>query len=148
MTKQTSYSIYDHYRAFTSRLIRHHEGVRTHPYIDTVGKVTIGVGRNLTDRGLSVDEVNLLFETDFAIAEGILDMWVPQWRHFSVKQQAALTSLAYNLGGPRLAQFVKLQAALQKQDFATAAQEALNSKWATQVGARAQDIARLIEGRE
>lgn len=148
MTKQASYTIYDHYRAFTSQLIRHHEGVRTHPYVDTVGKVTIGVGLNLTDRGLSVDEINLLFETDFQIAEGILDIWLPQWRDYSVKRQAALTSLAYNLGGPRLSQFVKLKAALQKQDFTTAAQEALQSKWAGQVGARAQEIADLIKGHD
>ena len=94
-----SFTIYDHYRAFASQLIRHHEGVRTHPYVDTVSKVTIGVGRNLTDRGLNVDEINLLFETDFQIAEGILDIWLPQWRDYSVKRHAALTSLAYNLGG-------------------------------------------------
>ena len=81
-----------------------------------------------------------------AVAEGILDIWLPQWRDYSVKRQAALTSLAYNLGGPRLSQFVKLKAALQKQDFTTAAQEALQSKWAGQVGARAQEIAALIKG--
>ena len=61
---------------------------------------------------------------------------------------AALTSLAYNLGGPRLSQVVKLKAALQKQDFTTAAQEALQSKWAGQVGARAQEIADLIKGHD
>ena len=94
------------------------------------------------------DEINLLFETDFQIAEGTLDIWLPQWRDYSVKRQAALTSLAYNLGGPRLSQFVKLKAALQKQDFTTAAQEPLQSKWAGQVGARAQEIAELIKGRD
>ncbi len=92
MTKQASYTIYDQYRAFTSRLIRHHEGVRTHPYVDTVGKLTIGVGRNLTDRGLGVDEINLLFETDFDIAHRYFGYVVAQWRHYSVKQQSALTS--------------------------------------------------------
>lgn len=31
------------------------EGVRKFPYKDTVGKTTIGVGRNLDDVGLSQD---------------------------------------------------------------------------------------------
>ena len=39
-------------------LIEHHEGRRAFPYHDTVGKLTIGVVRNLTDRGLSDDEIN------------------------------------------------------------------------------------------
>lgn len=132
---------YDHYRDFTARLIKSHEGVRTHPYHDTVGKITIGVGRNLTDRGLSVEEINLLFETDMKMAEDCLDMWLPDWRELSLKQQAGLVSMAFNLGGPRLAQFKKMRAALQARNFPLAAQEALASKWARQVGHRAKEVA-------
>ena len=135
---------YDHYRDFTAKLISAHEGVRSHPYVDTVGKITIGVGRNLSDRGLSVKEVNLLFETDLSLAEDILDIWLPDWGDLSLKQQAALTLLAFNLGGPRLSKFVKLQQALIDRDFEKAGQEALQSKWARQVGSRATHIAAMI----
>ena len=34
----------DHERLTAQKLIRQHEGVRSHPYIDSVGKVTIGSG--------------------------------------------------------------------------------------------------------
>lgn len=132
-------------RAFAERLIRGHEGVARYPYVDTVGKITIGVGRNLSDRGLSVEEINLLFETDMKIAEGILAIWLPDWHLLSFKRQAALLSMAFNLGGPRLSQFVKLRGALLAKDYQRAAKEALNSRWATQVGARANEIAALIE---
>ena len=52
------------------------------PYMDSVGKCTIGVGRNLTDRGLSVDEVELLFEIDFKLAMHILDVWIKDWQSY------------------------------------------------------------------
>lgn len=133
-----------HQNEMAKALIRRHEGVRTHPYQDSVGKLTIGVGRNLTDRGLGVDEVNLLFENDIDIASQALDIWLAGWRDFSPSRKSALLSMAFNLGAPRLCQFVKLRSALIAGDFDTAAAEALDSKWARQVGGRADEIAALI----
>ena len=135
-------------RALAERLIRRHEGVRHKPYQDSVGKLTIGVGRNLTDRGLTPQEVNALFETDMRLAEQILTIWFEGWRDLSPSRQAALLSMAFNLGGPRLTGFVKLRRALGQQDFETAAKEALNSRWAKQVGKRATHIAALLSGQE
>lgn len=54
-------------------LVHTHEGVTVYPYEDTVGKITIGVGRNLSDRGLEADEIETLFATDCQIAETALD---------------------------------------------------------------------------
>jgi lysozyme len=51
--------------------------------------------------------------------------------------------MALNLGWPRLSAFRNMLAALQAMDYATAAREALDSKWAKQVGARAERIAAL-----
>ena len=58
----------------------------------------------------------------------------------------ALISLAYNLGGPGLASFVKLRAALRAGDLPAAADQALDSKWAGQVGRRAHETAALLRG--
>ena len=41
-------------------LLEGHEGRRAFPYRDSVGKLTIGVGRNLSDRGLSEGEIDQL----------------------------------------------------------------------------------------
>ena len=141
MTQPTSR---DYIKDIADKLVRHHEGVRTHPYQDTVGKITIGVGRNLTDRGLSVDEINQMFQNDMTIAADILDIWCPLWRGFTANRQAALLSMAFNLGGPRLSDFVKLNQALVAGDFEEAATQALDSRWAKQVGRRADEIARLL----
>ncbi|WP_232034153.1 glycoside hydrolase family protein [Mycoavidus cysteinexigens] len=42
------------------------EGERFKPYFDTVGKITIGVGRNLTDGSVSQGECELLLQNDIA----------------------------------------------------------------------------------
>lgn len=128
------------------RLMRHHEGVSLMPYHDTAGKLTIGVGRNLTDRGLTPDEVNLLLTTDIDLARTILSGWLPFWATFPIPAQLALLSMAFNLGGPRLSGFMKMRAAILAEDWERASAEALNSKWSEQVGARSHEISELLRG--
>jgi len=87
-----------------------------------------------------------LFATDCQIAETALDAWWPDWRDAPASVQIALYSMAYNLGLPRLTSFIKMRLALGRHDYAQAATEALDSKWAGQVGRRAEDIAALLAG--
>lgn len=129
-----------------SQLIRRHEGVRAKPYTDSVGKLTIGVGRNLSDRGLNVAEINFLYETDYQLAVSILDIWLEGWEALPIGPRLALISMAYNLGAPRLASFVKMRTALISGDLHAAADQALASKWAGQVGRRAEETAALFRG--
>jgi lysozyme len=49
------------------------EGRRLRPYVDTAGKVTIGVGRNLTDVGITDDDCDRMLAEDIARAEADLD---------------------------------------------------------------------------
>ncbi len=56
------------------RLLTRHEGRRAFPYTDTAGRLTIGVGRNLTDRGLADDEIDLLLANDIALARAICEL--------------------------------------------------------------------------
>lgn len=125
-------------------MLRRHEGVRHMPYLDTVGKITIGVGRNLSDRGLTQDEISLIFETDIRLAIDILDGLFPRWHAFPRPARHALISMAFNLGGPRLTKFEKMCAALRQQDFNLAAKEAKDSLWARQLPARAEEIGNMF----
>lgn len=110
-----------------------HEGLRLKPYLDTVGKTTIGVGRNLTDNGITEDEAMLLLEHDIAGARGSL-------RHFKwfndldYVRQDVLAELVFNIGYPRFLTFKKMIGALEEGDYTLAAYELLDSKWALQVG--------------
>jgi len=122
------------------------EGLRLKPYSDTVGKTTIGVGRNLDDRGLSKAEAEYLLENDLGWVRVELDRKAPWWRDLPDGPGRALINMCFNLGWPRLSGFRNMLAALEVGDFDQAANHALESRWATQVGGRALRIADLIRG--
>ena len=125
-------------------MLEQHEGRRTHPYRDQVGKLTIGVGRNLDDRGLSADEIDLLLANDIAIARAGCRALFPAFDGFNSKRKAGLISMAFNLGQTRLAGFRRMRAAINDGNWIGASNEALDSYWALQVGHRAQEIAALL----
>ena len=127
-------------------LIEHHEGRRAFPYHDTIGKLTIWVGRNLTDRGLSDDEINYLFINDMRLARQICCRLFAEFPSFTPDRQMALLSMAFNLGAPRLAKFHNMRRPIAADDWQQAAAEALDSKWAGQLPARAADIAGRLRG--
>lgn len=120
------------------------EGLAKRPYVDSVGKTTIGVGRNLDDVGLSDDEVMVLAANDLDRVEAELDRNVPWWREMPEARQRALANMAFNLGWPRLSGFRRMLGHLKSGAPEAAAREALDSKWAVQVGDRAGRIAELI----
>lgn len=124
--------------------LKHHEGVRRLPYECPAGKLTIGVGRNLDDRGLSDDEIDLLLRNDIWTAMQELDAVWPEWRKLSRNRQDALIDMMFNLGRTRFRKFEKFLSALKSGDYAKAADEMLNSKWANQVGKRAETLARMM----
>lgn len=124
--------------------LRRDEGVRLKPYRDAVGKLTIGVGRNLDDVGITAAEAGLLLDADVARAAADLDRALPWWRRLTEARQRALLNMAFNLGLPRLLGFEGMLAALAAGDPVRAAAEALDSRWARQVGERAQRVARMI----
>ena len=133
--------------AALSTLLERHEGRRAFPYHDTVGKLTIGVGRNLSDRGLSEEEIDLLLANDiFTAAEACTDIFGSAFAVFSTPRRHALISMAFNMGGPRLAAFRRMRAAISDGDWDRAAAEALDSRWASQTGGRARDIAGMMRG--
>ncbi len=124
--------------------LRRDEGVRLRPYRCTAGRLSIGVGRNLDDVGISAAEAELLLDNDIARAAADLDRALPWWRGLSEARQRALVNMAFNLGLPRLLGFSAMLAALRAGDYSRAAAEALNSRWAGQVGARAARVAAMI----
>ncbi|MEQ9447682.1 MAG: lysozyme [Rhodospirillaceae bacterium] len=112
-------------------------------YRDPVGKLTIGVGRNIEDLGITEAEAFFLLAGDIRRVEGELDANTPWWRALPEAAQRGLANMCFNLGWPRLSGFQKMLAALEAGEFNRAAAEALHSRWARQVGARARRIADL-----
>lgn len=128
--------------ALRSQLIAH-EGLRLMPYVDTVGKVTIGVGRNLTDRGISDAEARVLLDNDINIAINALVVF-PWFPDLDPVRQRAFVDLCFNMGYPRLRTFAKMLDAAARHDWATASTELLESTYAQQVGVRAHEVAAML----
>lgn len=121
-----------------------HEGLKLKPYTDTVGKLTIGIGRNLDGVGISKAEAEALCANDIQFAEKGLDALCSWWRKLDEVRQQVLCEMAFNMGVSRLQDFVKFLAALKAHDFETAAKEMLNSKWAGQVKGRAVTLSNAM----
>jgi len=120
------------------------EGYRQHPYKCSANKLTIGVGRNIEDNGISKEEALYLLRND--IMEVRVSLMRFSWfNRLDDARQDAILNMAFNLGIPRFLSFKKMIEALIEMDYELAADEALDSKWATQVGERADRIARIIK---
>lgn len=119
------------------------EALRLKMYVDTTGNPTIGWGRNL-NKDISLDEAELMFQNDFKQAVNELEHF--DW--YTIQPRGvknALINMNFNLGIGELLLFTRMIAALTVKNYALAAQEALNSKWSTQVGDdRAKDVAVML----
>lgn len=121
-----------------------HEGLRLFPYVDSVGKVTIGIGRNLSDRGISEAEARQFLDAD--INNAILDLTTFPWfADLDPVRQRAMVDLCFNIGLPRLRGFVKMLAAIERQEWDGAAHELMDSAYAVQVGKRARTLAAMLK---
>lgn len=123
--------------------IKHHEALRLQLYLDTVGKQTIGWGRNIEDNGISKEEADFMFDNDFARCQRELAPF-PWYTNQPQNVQDALMNMCFNLGIAKLLGFRKMIMALTAKDYTKAAIEALDSKWAGQVGQRAKDVALMM----
>lgn len=121
--------------------LRADEGLRLKSYRDTMGKLTIGYGRNLDDRGISEREAEMLLRADLHAAISDLRLRLPWVDELGPARHAVLIMMTFNCGVAGLLKFERMMAALDRRDYAAAATEMLASRWAIQVGDRARRLA-------
>jgi len=119
------------------------EGFRALPYRDTQGYLTIGYGLNL-DAGITEPEAAWLLENRVNATATALVVKLPWVSSLDQARQDVLVNMAYNLGLSGLLAFKNTLSAVQDGDYTGAASGMLASKWATQVGARAQRLAQQM----
>ena len=96
------------------------------PYKCTANKLTIGVGRNLEDKGISNDEAMYMLDNDIKEVLDDLRSVVP----FDVMPQdaqLALVDLRFQVGSLGFRRFVNMRRALDRGDYAEAAKEMADS---------------------
>jgi len=113
-------------------LIRH-EGLKLKAYRCTAGKLTIGIGRNLDDNGITEAEARMMLQYDIQVAKVRLVKY--KWYvDLNDARKDVIVDMVFNLGLPRFLGFKKTIKFLEAQDYAGAAEEILDSEWASQVG--------------
>tara|TARA_R110002126_G_C10286944_1_gene485642 strand:+ start:233 stop:670 length:438 start_codon:yes stop_codon:yes gene_type:complete len=130
------------------------EGYKYETYEDHLGFLTLGVGHLVLDTdpeidkpvGTPVSEERVLecLNNDIETVCNELDRNMPWWKELGDEKMRVLANMCFNLGITRLLKFRKFLAALEAGDFETAGEEMIDSKWATQVGARATRLQRRI----
>ena len=149
---------------FVNKLIAH-EGLRLQVYKDTLGIDTIGIGRNLEDRGITQEELDwmdipsmdavyeygiteadamYLAKNDVQIVEEELVRAHPCVEELDAVRQLVLMDMAFNMGVPRLRKFTKMWNAVHEKKFDIAAKEMLDSRWAIQVKSRSTKLAHAM----
>lgn len=116
------------------------EGLKLKPYTDTVGKLTIGVGRNLNDEGITEQEALYLLNNDIQRIEKELAP-LPNFSQLSGPRQRVILEMAFNMGFGGVMEFKQMWQAIQVQDWDGAANAMLDSLWAKEVGQRAARLA-------
>lgn len=116
---------------------------KLHPYLDSLGHLTIGWGHNL-ENGIRPDEAELIFQND--LKQAIKELEQFSWYLTQPKGvKAALINMNFNLGITKLLDFHAMIHALIEKNYNAAATAALNSLWAKQVHHRANEIADMIK---
>ena len=153
---------------FVNKLIAH-EGLRLQVYQDTLGIDTIGIGRNLEDRGITKEELDwmdmpnmdaiyehgireadamYLAQNDVQIVEEELLRAHPCVEDLDAVRQLVVMDMAFNMGVPRLCKFKKMWNAIHENKFDIAAKEMLDSRWAIQVKSRSVKLSNAMHNGE
>jgi lysozyme len=117
-----------------------HEGYMAKPYKDTKGKITIGVGRNLTDKGISDSEISMLLQNDIKQSIHEVEFYFPWAGKMTPARQRVLVEMCFNMGIAVLRTFHKTLLSMAQGFYDEAAHEMLQSEWAKEVGHRAVEL--------
>lgn len=121
------------------------EGLRLYPYEDTVGKLTIGYGHNLEDNGIPLSIAELLLEHDLQQVIDVAPQIVSNYNELSPIRKEVLINMIFNMGFHTVHQFINMRNAIEHKNFAKAAEEMLDSRWADQVKTRAKKLAHMMQ---
>lgn len=121
-----------------------HEGLKLKPYMDTVGKITIGVGRNISDVGISQDEAMAMLDRD--IDECLADLASFAWfADLDTMRRRVLVDMRFNLGPSRFRGFKRMLAAMAEGDYQKASVSMRESLWYRQVKTRGERLVKMMQ---
>ncbi|HEU4729731.1 MAG TPA: peptidoglycan-binding protein [Kofleriaceae bacterium] len=133
--------------------ISKHEGYVAHVYLDSRGYPSAGIGHLIRDNHhhvgdkVSAEQISEWFKQDVATAiAGAKQDLGPAYERLNEARKIVVIDMVFNLGVGGFAEFRDTIHAIRVGNFARAADEMLDSKWAGQVGARAIEDAAIMRG--
>ena len=126
--------------------IKNHEGLRLKPYRDIIGKLTIGIGRNLEDVGITEDEAFLMLVNDINRCESeLIEIFgKDEFLLYPEPVRVVLYDMIFNLGKPKFLKFKKMIQAIKDKDWYVMIREMRDSKWCRQLSKRCDNNSNLI----
>tara|TARA_R110002012_G_scaffold272981_2_gene458775 strand:- start:6456 stop:7022 length:567 start_codon:yes stop_codon:yes gene_type:complete len=134
------------------------EGYVNEIYKDHLGHDTFGVGHLVlpddVECGLPVgsqvseERIYECLNRDIDLICDDLDRAIPWWRDLDDNRQRVMANMGFNLGLTRLLGFKRFLAAMEAGNYDAAAIEMMDSRWATQVGPRADRLRDRVLGME
>lgn len=121
------------------------EGIRLKPYYCSKGKLSLGIGRNLDDMGITLEEAHMLLDNDINNVEEEVVRKIKDFDLLPDRAKLVLLDMAFNMGVPTLLSFKKMLRAISLNDWDESARQLLSSRYAEQVGRRALYNAQLLE---
>ncbi len=124
--------------------LRRDEGEELFAYTDSLGYLTIGVGRLIDKRkggGITAEESTFLLRNDIARKTGDLAKRAPWISELDPVRRAVLENMSFQMGVDGLLQFSNTIGLVRSRQYAAAAAEMLKSKWAQQTPVRATRLA-------
>lgn len=130
-----------------NKMLIRDEGFSSKPYTDSVGKLTLGFGRNIEDNGLTFDEGLYLLSNDIKRSINDIEKVIKNFQELTENRKIVLINMIFNLGLPKFCTFKKMISAIIKGDNREVSKQMLQSEWADQVGDRAKRLSNLwLEG--
>ena len=120
------------------------EGLKLKPYHCTSNKLTIGVGRNLDDVGITEGEAKFLLKNDISRGAGECMYEFDWFSGLSERRKEAIINLVFNMGLTKFKQFKKTISYIEQGLFELAGTELLDSNYARQVGNRSIRVANML----
>lgn len=127
------------------QLLLRHEGLKLSLYQDTQGKTSIGVGRNLSDRGISAQEAMMLLSNDINLVIAQCQNQFGWFDGLSNNRKMVVLDMCFNMGIAKFSEFKQTIEYIGTGDYEKASVEMLNSFWAKQVGARATELSEMMK---
>ncbi len=123
--------------------LKRDEGFRECVYKCSAGKLTIGYGHNVEDNPIPEAFADQLLGYDIAGALAECERFDWFFGLDDVRRRVII-NMVFNLGFNGVSKFKKMILALERELYYEAAREMLDSKWARQVGPRAERLAKMM----